>query len=91
MHSHLNAKFYKWSRTHDVLGDEPVPLWDYTWITTVKNGQHVFELWHDQDRSTNIHTYCMQQFLHIHLPSVKNVVTEVQKIAATSIQSIIRH
>jgi len=62
-----------------MLGDEPIPVWDYTWITTVRNGHQLCELRHDQDRSTNIHTYCMQQFLHTHLTLVKNFVTKAQK------------
>jgi len=59
VHGHLNAKFDKRSRTDDMLGDEPVPVWDSTWITTGIMGHQVCELWHNQHRSTNIHTYCM--------------------------------
>jgi len=64
---------------------------DYTWSTTVRNGHLLCELWHDGDRSINIHTYCIQQFLHTHLTSVKNVVTKAPKIASTGKQSIISH
>jgi hypothetical protein len=63
---------------------------DYTWSTTVRNGHQMCELWHDEDTSINIHTYCIQQILHTQLTSVKNV-TKAKKKTATSMESIISH
>jgi len=40
-------------------------------MSHIKNGHQLCELWHYHDRNTNIHTHCMQPFLHTHSTSVK--------------------